>query len=57
MLSEKSDVSCSSLQDNSAEAEWEVGAAHLESKELHIWYIQYFLKVTATLPFGWRPGT
>lgn len=22
------------------------GAAHLESKELHIWYIQYFLKVT-----------
>lgn len=56
MLSEQSGVSCSSLQDNCAEAEREVGVAHLELKELHIWYIQYFLKVTATLPFGWRPG-
>lgn len=25
-------------------------------RELHIWYIQYFLKVTATLPFGRGPG-
>lgn len=31
-------------------------AAHLEWRELHIWYIQYFLKVTATFPFGRGPG-
>lgn len=60
MLSEGPSVSCSSLQDNYAEVEqargWRGAAAHLELKDLHIWYIQYLLKVTATLPFGWRPG-
>lgn len=60
MLSERPDASCSSLQDNCAEVEQARGcrgaAAHLELKDLHIWYIQYLLKVTATLPFGRRPG-
>lgn len=54
MLLEGSGVSSSSLQDKGAGAEWE-GAAHLEGRELHIWNIQYFLKVTATLPLGQEP--